>query len=203
MSLRASKVDDPQVQRNLNAIYDELNRLRALTANLSGVVESTSTVVGGLGPPGGSTPSGTGFRHVTAGTEDAAAALVINVDVDAAAGIVESKLALNNPTHSNANDPSAGQKQALAGTSGVPATGNEYVTTSDSRLANKRAPTIASEITDDIMRFGGTDWVRVAKGGNNTVLGVDGSGVLGYKADPGGGSGLTHPQVLARGFARC
>jgi hypothetical protein len=28
---------------------------------------------------------------------------------------------------------------------------------------------------------------RVAKGGNNTVFGVDGSGVLGYKADPSGG----------------
>lgn len=154
MSLRASKVDDPQVQRNLNAIYDELNRLRASTANLSGVVESTSTVGGA-------------------------------------------------PTHSNANDPSAGQKLALAGTSGVPGTGNEYVTDDDPRLADKRAPTITGETTDDIMRFNGTNWVRVAKGGNNTVLGVDGGGALGYKADPGGGSGLTHPQVLARGFARC
>ena len=32
---------------------------------------------------------------------------------------------------------------------------------------------------------------RVAKGGNNTVWGVDGSGVLGYKADPTGSGGYT------------
>lgn len=31
---------------------------------------------------------------------------------------------------------------------------------------------------------------RLAKGGNNTVLGVDGSGVLGYKADPSGGGSV-------------
>lgn len=47
------------------------------------------------GGGGGSTPTGTGFRHITGGTEDGAAALVVNADVDAAAGIVGSKLAAN------------------------------------------------------------------------------------------------------------
>lgn len=47
------------------------------------------------GGGGGSTPTGTGFRHVTAGTEDGAAALVQNADVGASAGIVGSKLAAN------------------------------------------------------------------------------------------------------------
>jgi hypothetical protein len=45
---------------------------------------------------------------------------------------------------------------------------------------------------DDVI-IGGTSGTpaRLAKGGNNTVLGVDGSGVLAYKADPTGGSGAT------------
>jgi len=36
--------------------------------------------------------------------------------------------------HTNANDPSADQKAALAGTNGAPADGNRYVTNSDGRL---------------------------------------------------------------------
>lgn len=41
---------------------------------------------------GGSTPTGTGFRHVTSGTEDGAAQLVVNADVDNSAAISASKL---------------------------------------------------------------------------------------------------------------
>lgn len=40
-------------------------------------------------------PTGTGFRHVTAGVEDAASKLVENADVKPTAAIVESKLAFN------------------------------------------------------------------------------------------------------------
>jgi hypothetical protein len=40
------------------------------------------------------------------------------------AGIVESKLALNFPTHSNANDPTADQKAALSGSAGNPSNTN-------------------------------------------------------------------------------
>jgi len=56
------------------------------------------------------------------------------------AAIQESKLALNYPTHSNANDPSADQKSALAGTSGPPSSTNRFVTDSDARLSNSRQP---------------------------------------------------------------
>lgn len=42
--------------------------------------------------------------------------------------------------HSNANDPSVSQKEALLGTSGVPSNTNRYVTNSDSRMTNARNP---------------------------------------------------------------
>jgi hypothetical protein len=44
-------------------------------------------------------PTGTGFRHITAGVEDAAAKQVENADVSNTAAIAESKLALNYATH--------------------------------------------------------------------------------------------------------
>jgi hypothetical protein len=44
------------------------------------------------GGGGGSTPTGTGFTHITAGVQDAAAKLVVNADVDAAAAIAASKV---------------------------------------------------------------------------------------------------------------
>lgn len=42
MSLRASAVDDPQIQRNLNQIFDELNRLIARIAELEKQVTALS-----------------------------------------------------------------------------------------------------------------------------------------------------------------
>lgn len=95
---------------------------------------------------GGTPPTGTGFRHVTAGAEDAASKLVENADVHASGAIVESKLSLNFPTHSNTldhsntNDPSSGEKSALVGTNGTPGTGNKYVTNSDPRNTDSRTP---------------------------------------------------------------
>jgi hypothetical protein len=68
--------------------------------------------------------------------------LVVNADVDPFAAIEESKLDLAYPTHSNANDPSANEKAALAGTSGAAPTGaNKLVDNADPRLANARTPT--------------------------------------------------------------
>ena len=99
---------------------------------------------------GVSVPTGTGFRHITAGAEDAASQLVGNVDVAAAAGIVETKLALSFPTHSSANDPSAGEKAALAGTSGVPGAGNAYVTDADARNSNARSPIAHAHAPTDV-----------------------------------------------------
>lgn len=48
--------------------------------------------------------------------------------------------ALPNPHHSNANDPTADQKSALAGTDGTPSGTNKYVTNSDPRNTNARTP---------------------------------------------------------------
>lgn len=55
--------------------------------------------------------------------------IIDNAKVDTAAGILESKLALNYPTHSNANDPTFDQKAALAG-EGPPSGENKYTTKS-------------------------------------------------------------------------
>lgn len=63
-----------------------------------------------------------------------AAGVVTNAHVSPSAAIAESKLALNYPTHSAANDPTANQKAALAGSAGTPSAANPYVTSQDPRL---------------------------------------------------------------------
>ncbi len=67
-----------------------------------------------------------------------AAGVISNSNIAAVAGIVESKLALNFPTHTSANDPNAAEKAALSGTAGSPSATNKYVTTSDGRLTDAR-----------------------------------------------------------------
>jgi hypothetical protein len=69
-----------------------------------------------------------------------AAGVISNVNIAGVAGIVESKLALNFPTHTSANDPTAAEKAALSGTAGAPSATNKYVTTSDGRLTDARTP---------------------------------------------------------------
>lgn len=44
----------------------------------------------------------------------------------------------------------------------------------------------------DIIYWNGTAWIRLAKGLNNTVLGVDGSGIFGYKSDVVSGGTYTN-----------
>ncbi len=118
------------------------------------LVRDGDELVGQAVPGGGSTPTGTGFRHVTSGAEDAAAKLVENADVHASAAIASSKLA------DGANIPSSGEKSALAGTSGTPGAGNKYVTAADAVNTNARTPDItgqtAETVTDresDLMAF--------------------------------------------------
>jgi len=67
--------------------------------------------------------------------------VISNNNISTVAGIVESKLALNFPTHTGANDPSAAEKAALSGTAGVPSASNKFVTRSDGRLIDARTPT--------------------------------------------------------------
>lgn len=71
---------------------------------------------------------------------DIAGGVISDYNVAAAAGIAESKLALNYPTHSNANDPSANEKAALSGSAGAPSAANKYVTSQDARMTNARPP---------------------------------------------------------------
>ena len=65
---------------------------------------------------------------------------VSDANVAEVAGILESKLALNFPTHSDANDPTATQKAALAGTLGTPSGTNKFVTDLDPRMSDSRVP---------------------------------------------------------------
>ncbi len=69
-----------------------------------------------------------------------AAGVISNNNISNVAGIAESKLALNFPTHSNSNDPTASEKAALSGTVGTPSATNKFVTASDSRLTDARTP---------------------------------------------------------------
>ena len=66
-------------------------------------------------------PTGTGFRHVTAGVEDPATKLVENADVAALAAIVEAKLSLNFPTHAENH----AARHLLAGGDSLLLTNNE------------------------------------------------------------------------------
>jgi hypothetical protein len=114
-----------------------------------------------------------------------AAAVVSNYNVASAAGITESKLALNYPTHSNANDPSANEKAALSGTAGAPSASNKFVTHADSRLSDARPPqthpllsaahndTVASApVRGDLIAAAGSpvSWRRLYTGFNNCAI---------------------------------
>jgi hypothetical protein len=66
--------------------------------------------------------------------------VISDVNIAEVAGIRESKLALDYPTHSSANDPTAEQKAALSGTAGAPSASNKYVTDQDARLTDARLP---------------------------------------------------------------
>ncbi len=100
---------------------------------------------------------------------------IANVDITANAAIVESKLALNFSTHSNANDPASGEKAALAGTNGTPSNTNKYVTDSDPRNTNSRIPSgtaggdLAGNYPNPAIAPGRIDSTRLA---NNAVTGA-------------------------------
>jgi hypothetical protein len=107
-------------------------------------------------------------------TTELAAGAVTNAKVSSTAAIAESKLALNFPTHSNANDPTSGEKAALAGTAGTPSATNRYVTDADPRNSNSRTPT-AHAATH---QHGGTDEVAVTVPAANAIPKADAVGKL-------------------------
>lgn len=99
----------------------------------------------------------TALENANQVTADPSRWLVYDKDVAPEAAVLESKLALNYATHSNANDPTQKEKQALAGTYGVPSGSNRYVTNSDPRLLSQALP------VGMMIEFGGTtppaDWM--------------------------------------------
>ena len=117
--------------------------------------------------------------------------VVSDYNVAANAGIQESKLALNYPTHPSAHDPTAEQKAALGGTSGAPSATNGYVTSQDPRLADARTPaghgllgashndtTAGTPLRGDLVVAQGaspTSWKRLALGPANRCLISNGS----------------------------
>lgn len=128
---------------------------------------STTTVAPTITPSGATTqiylavvPDSISSTHIapdSVGSSELSDGAVANANVADGAGVVESKLALNFPTHTNSNDPTASEKAALAGTVGTPSGANKYVTNSDSRLADTRVPTSHASTHED----GGADEVAV------------------------------------------
>ena len=92
--------------------------------------------------------SDTGHGHAVADVTGLQAALDGKAAVSH--GHAEAALTLNFPTHSNANDPAAGEKAALAGTSGAPGAGNKYVTDADARNSNARTPTAHTHAESEV-----------------------------------------------------
>ncbi len=126
-------------------------------------------------------PNGVTSSHVADGTLTAG-------DLAPNAAVTESQLALNFPTHSNASDPSSGEKAALAGTSGTPGGDNRFVTATDARLSDARPPAGAAggalagvypspTLADDtaVRSLNGLRDDVVLAAGNNIVLGLDGN----------------------------
>ncbi len=164
--------------------------LPAMSAGLPGAVPPTGTPTGKFlddsgswvtVTTGGTTPTGTGFRHVTSGVEDSAAALVANADVSASAAIGWSKVSKAGAVAADvgAVDPT---RQVIAGTGlsgGGDLSANRTLSVSygtiagtaaqgnDSRLSDARTPT-AGSVTDSSVASGAAiAWSKISKSGSS------------------------------------
>jgi hypothetical protein len=146
-------------------------------------------------------PTGTGFAHVTSGALDAAA----TANVRYASGYIQSDNGYQFKNGANLGTitwaPSAARSISFPDASDTVA-----VLAASQTLTNKTINATNNTITDtsavsgDILVHNGTRFVRQAKGANNTFLGVNGSGVVGYytvSASPGGAD--THVQYNSSG----
>jgi collagen type I alpha len=164
--------------------------LPAMSASLPGAVPATGTPSGKFledsgnwvtVTTGGTVPTGTGFRHVTSGTEDSAAQLIANADVASGAAIAWSKVSKAGAVASDVDavDPT---RQVIAGT-GLTGGGDlstdrtlavSYGTTAgtaaqgnDARLSDSRTPT-AGSVTDASVASGAAiAWSKIDKTGSS------------------------------------
>ena len=106
-------------------------------------------------------PTGTGFRHVTVGVEDAAAKLVENADVKATAAIVESKLAF---------DPVAGHAHTGADSKKVDHGNLEGLLDDDHTQYIKHS--LATAISDFLVASGAGVFIKKTLAEVRTILGL-------------------------------
>lgn len=134
-------------------------------------------------PAGGSPPTGTGFRHVTAGAEDAAAKLVENADVHASAAIAHSKLA-----NVSATARILGRKTAGAGVI-------------EEATLSEVLDFIGSAAHGDLLYRGDSAWSRLAAGAEGKVLTAHGAGAPTWET-PAGGAPAWHGNIYGA-FGGC
>jgi hypothetical protein len=161
------------------AKISEYTTANALTgAELVVLVQGGSTyktntqAIANLAPAGGVPPTGTGFRHITAGSEDAAAKLVVDADVNASANIAITKLASN-----------------VASTDASQTLTNKTFNVSDNDL------TSTSGALGDILKHNGTKFVRLARGSDTQVLTSNATDVYWAAASGGGTPGGSSGQL--------
>lgn len=98
--------------------------------------------------------------------------------------------------HDNANDPSAGQKAALAGTSGTPGDANRYVTNADPRNTDDRTP-VAHGLSKHTGKVGEAP-LEIKFALKNPLAAGDNRAALDYRWNQMGSSGRRISKVYAR-----